>query len=132
MEENNKQLSTKELGYLGENLAGRYLESGGYQILDRNYKVLAGEIDLVTEKDGVVCFTEVKTNRGSVAAVFSPELRVDRKKVSHISKVASIYLDKKGWLGKKDWQIDIVSVILDEVGKSARIKHFKNVASDIW
>lgn len=134
--EHDSVMNTKELGFFGENLAGRYLEDRGYKILDRNYRVLVGEIDLIVEKDGAICFTEVKTNRGSAsergAKIFAPELRVDRKKVSHISKVASIYLDKKGWLGKKDWQIDIVSVVVDEVGKSAKIKHFKNVASDIW
>lgn len=129
-------MTTKELGAFGENIAGRYLEERGYVILDRNYRVLTGEIDLIMEKDGAVCFTEVKTNRGSSTErnwnIFAPELRVDRNKISHISKVASIYLEKRGWLGTKEWQIDIVSVIIDEVGKLAKIKHFTNVASDIY
>ena len=126
------KVNYKELGYMGENIASRYLMSRDYRILDRNYKKHFGEIDLIVEKDDCVSFVEVKTKLSSGNNLFTPELRVDRKKISHISKVASVYLDNKGWLGKREWQIDIVSVIISESDKKARIKHFQNVASDIY
>lgn len=126
------KIDNKELGYLGENIAGRYLKSRGYTILDRNYKKLFGEIDLIVEKEDCINFVEVKTKLSSGNNLFTPELRVDSKKISHISKVARVYLDNKGWLGKREWQIDIVSVIISESDKKARIKHFQNVASDIY
>ena len=126
------KIDYKELGYLGENIAGRYLESQGYKILDRNYKKLFGEVDLVAEKADCISFVEVKTKLSSGNNLFTPELRVDRKKISHISKVASVYLDNKGWLGQREWQIDIVSVIISESDKKATIKHFQNIASDIY
>ncbi len=126
------KIDYKELGFLGENLAGRYLESQGYKILERNYRKPFGEVDLIVEKGDCVNFVEVKTKLSSGNNIFTPELRVDRKKISHISKVASVYLDNMGWLGNKEWQIDIISVIISKLDKKASIKHFQNVASDIY
>ena len=37
----------RELGQIGENLAVEYLESKAYKILDRNYKWMRHEIDIV-------------------------------------------------------------------------------------
>ena len=126
------KINNKELGFLGENIAGKFLESSGYIILDRNYSKSFGEIDLIAQKDDCVSFVEVKTNQSTVSKIFSPELRVDRKKIAHISKVANIYLESKGWLGIKEWQIDIVSVIISTDDKKAQVKHLKNIASDIY
>lgn len=125
-------MNKKEVGFLGENLAGRYLENKGYEILERNYKKPWGEVDIIAEKDSVVIFVEVKTNKNDSRSDFAPELRVDRKKLSHISKVASFYLEKAGWLGGKEWRVDIVSVMIDEAKKSAKIRHFKNVAEAVF
>lgn len=125
-------MDKKEVGFLGENLAGRYLEDRGYEILDRNYKKPWGEVDIIAEKDGVIIFVEVKTNKNDSSSDFAPELRVNRKKLSHINKVASFYLEKAGWLGDKEWRVDIVSVMIDEVKKSAKIRHFKNVAEAVF
>lgn len=126
------KITDKELGFLGENIAGRYLEDLGYKILDRNYKKVFGEVDLIVEKGECVNFVEVKTKVSVGNNLFTPELRVDHKKVAHINKVAKVYLDNKNWLGIKEWQIDIISVIISKETQKARIKHFQNVASDIY
>ena len=124
--------STKQTGDTAELLAAEFLEQNSLKVIGRNVRTRFGEIDLIVEKDDCVSFVEVKTKLSSGNNLFTPELRVDRKKISHISKVASVYLDNKGWLGKREWQIDIVSVIISESDKKARIKHFQNVASDIY
>jgi len=127
-----KKVNYKELGFLGENIAGRFLESRGYKIIDRNYKKVFGEVDLIATKGDCVVFAEVKTKIATGNNFFNPELRVNRKKVSHINKVARVYLDNKNWLGVKEWQIDIVSVTIDPVAQSSKVKHFQNIASDIY
>lgn len=125
--------TTKETGYFGENIAARYLEQRGYTILERNYRKIFGEIDLIVQKESVIHFIEVKTNKNyGRGDGFSPELRVNPKKISHISKVALAYLNNHGQLIDTEWQIDIVSVIIDESRRKASITHFKNVAAAIY
>ncbi|MGN0805512.1 MAG: YraN family protein [Candidatus Coproplasma sp.] len=51
----------RRLGFWGERKAARFLKKDGYEILCRNYKCKAGEIDIIARKGEVVAFTEVKT-----------------------------------------------------------------------
>lgn len=50
-------------GTWGEHYAATCLEKDGYQILQRNYRSRWGEIDLIAQKAGYICFVEVKTRR---------------------------------------------------------------------
>ena len=43
-----------------ENLVLEHYESNGYEVLDTNYTVPNGEIDIVVQKDGEIVFVEVK------------------------------------------------------------------------
>ena len=52
------------LGRAGEDRAARYLESRGYVVLDRNWRIRDGEIDLVVARRGELVVVEVKTRRG--------------------------------------------------------------------
>jgi hypothetical protein len=55
-----KKLHNKT-GKLGENIAVVFLEKRGFQIIDRNYRNKAGEIDIVAQKDDFYYVVEVKT-----------------------------------------------------------------------
>jgi putative endonuclease len=55
-----------DLGRRGENLATDHLTASGYRVLERNWRCVHGEIDIVAFKDGEVVFVEVKT-RSSLA-----------------------------------------------------------------
>ena len=50
-------------GRLGEDAAAKHLEGLGHKILARNWKTKWCEIDIVSEKDDVLHFTEVKYRR---------------------------------------------------------------------
>ena len=55
----------KAVGQRGEDLAAEYLESQGWTILDRNWRCLEGELDLVAlSPDRVLVFCEVKCRSG--------------------------------------------------------------------
>ena len=66
----------RRLGSIGENAAAAWYEARGYEIVDRNWRVREGEIDLVARKQltssrNVIVFCEVKTrssDRFGVAA----------------------------------------------------------------
>lgn len=51
-------------GKRGEDISAEYLEKNGYQIVERNFRVRTGEIDIIAEKEGCLIFVEVKTRHG--------------------------------------------------------------------
>ena len=54
----------QQLGTFGERVAKAHLESNGYRVLETNFRVREGEVDIVAQRDDVVVFVEVKTRRG--------------------------------------------------------------------
>jgi putative endonuclease len=51
----------QQLGAEGESMACAELERLGYSIVARNYRIPAGEIDIVADDRGTIVFVEVKT-----------------------------------------------------------------------
>ena len=49
------------LGRWGEARVARRYEAAGYEVLDRNWQVRGGELDLVLERGDEIVFCEVKT-----------------------------------------------------------------------
>jgi putative endonuclease len=82
---------TKSLGDRGERLAEDYLKARGYKILDRNFRVKLGEIDLVARDRDCVCFIEVKTR----ASFEVPQEAVSRLKQRKLTRMAYAYLKAK-------------------------------------
>ena len=98
-----------KIGRLGEDLAGRFLEKNGYQIIDRNFQTRYGEIK-----------TRLSLQYGY------PEQAVDGKKINHLLQAAKIYLKIKNF--NCFWRLDIISVEL--VGnREPKIEWFKDVSS---
>lgn len=48
-------------GELGEEIACKYLISKGYTVLERNFTILQGEIDIVAKEGNQIVFLEVKS-----------------------------------------------------------------------
>ena len=120
-------MDTKEIGFLAENIAARYLSEGGYEILDKNYRKPWGEIDIIAKINDSIVFVEVKANSKNFGYGFEPEIRVDQNKLAKIKRTAWLYLEHELHNTGTEWQIDIVSITFDLPGKKAKITHFKNV-----
>jgi putative endonuclease len=54
------------LGKLGEDLACRELERRGHTIVERRFRTAHGELDIVSQQDGVVVFAEVRARSGAM------------------------------------------------------------------
>jgi putative endonuclease len=115
----------QRLGQRGEGLAAAYLEKRGYVVRERNWRCLAGEMDIVAEDGDCLVFVEVRTRRGRKYG--SPEESVTRAKQAKLVEVAQTYLQEHGWDG--DWRIDVVAVEMTSRGKLLRVDLIKNA---VW
>lgn len=57
-----------ETGKQGESLAADFLESKGYQILERNWRFRKAEVDLIARKNNELVIVEVKTRNDDARA----------------------------------------------------------------
>lgn len=72
--------TTKIIGDRAENIVAEYLRSDGHEIMERNWRTKFCEIDIVSRKDNIVYFTEVKYRKntrhgGGMAAITPKKLR---------------------------------------------------------
>ena len=83
--------STKARGDKGEEAACKYLTESGHEIVARNWKNKFCEIDIVSEFNGVLCFTEVKYRKAGAGLD-----AIDKKKLEKMRFAAEFYLTKNG------------------------------------
>ena len=108
-------LKKKELGAKGENIAVSYLKSRGYRILERNYRIRLGEIDIIAEQGGHLVFIEVKTRSDNLFG--SPFESVTVPKQRQLSKVALQYICKMGCYNRPA-RFDVVAVQLNKANST--------------
>ena len=107
-------LGRKKLGAKGESIAVSFLQNAGYRIVERNYRVRLGEIDIIAEEGGYLVFIEVKTRTDSLYG--SPFESVTRQKQRQLSKVALAYMSKLG-CHDRPARFDVVAVKLQGPNK---------------
>ena len=101
----------EKLGSKGEDLAASFLEDKGYCILERNYRVKIGEIDIVAKNNDTYCFVEVKT-RKTQSHGSALEAIADYKQ-RKLSKIALWYLQSKNLFDVKV-RFDVVAIQIRE------------------
>ncbi len=122
-------MSTKQLGDEGEALAAAYLENEGYVILERNYRFMRAEVDLVCflpdeayERGGQLVFAEVKTRTGY--GFGRPEEAVTPEKQQNLIRAAQAYLHERRLEGSP-CRFDVVGIVL-RPGREPEIEHIKD------
>ena len=99
--------SNVALGRWGEALVARRYEAAGYEVLDRNWRVRGGELDLVLARGDEIVFCEVKTRRSArFGAGFEA---VDGRKQRFLRRTAAGWLDAHGRRGRL--RFDVASVV---------------------
>ena len=110
-------LKKKELGVKGEEIAARYLKSKGYRIIERNYRIRLGEIDIIAEQGNDLVFIEVKTRSGTHFG--SPFDSITIQKQKQLSKVALEYINKQG-CNNRPARFDVVGIEFQVGGNTFR------------
>ena len=77
-------------GKIGEHFAAEYLESRGYEIVDRNFKSRFGEIDIIAKNEKYLAFVEVKTRKAD--GLTHPFESITPSKRAKVIKTAQYYL----------------------------------------
>jgi putative endonuclease len=106
--------STVRKGAIGEDAAVAYLESKGWKVLARNFRVRVGEIDVIVQQGDTVAFVEVK----SWASVPREDLgrSVGPRKRSRIARAARLYLSRRPDLADAHQRFDVVFLGGEENG----------------
>ena len=108
----------REIGGVGESAVAGFLAANGYEILERNFTVRGGEIDIIARKNETLCFVEVKTRRAG--AMVSGERAVTVKKQRFIVRTAALYHRRyRERFGEVKCRFDVASVELE----NGRVKH---------
>ena len=97
-----------ELGTWGETIAAAYLEQNGYRILTRNYRCRFGEIDLITRKEDILSFVEVKLRKN--ARYGEAREFVTATKQQKLILAARHYLMSHPWAAELTLRFDVAEV----------------------
>ncbi|MDZ4205618.1 MAG: YraN family protein [Patescibacteria group bacterium] len=123
----------RKLGDIGENIACDFLKGKGFEIIERNYLRKWGEIDIIARKSNLIHFIEVKSvsrvtfdnvSHGTEGE-FRPEDNMHPWKLKRLSRVIQTYLLEKNL--ELDWQLDLVTVKIDQQNRKARVEMIENI-----
>lgn len=112
------------LGRYGEDVAARHLVEQGIEVLERNWRCDAGELDIVGREGRVLVVCEVKTRRGN--AFGTPLEAVTRAKAARLRRLAT------RWLAEHEMRpdlvrFDVIGVLQHRRGDAAQVEHVRGV-----
>ena len=112
------------LGRWGERCAASYLRQQGYQIVAANWRCRFGEIDLIAQYEGFLCFVEVKLRKN--ARFGSAGAFVDVSKQRKLTTTAQLYLAEHP--SSQQPRFDVLEIYAPQgmQTKQPEIYHIKN------
>lgn len=112
----------KKVGGKGEKAAVKHLKKHGYKILQTNFLVRGGEIDIVAEKDGYTVFVEVKTRTSEqYGNALEAVGEVKQKRLLH---AAQVYMMKNE---VADVRFDVIGVICEINGNKIKVGEIQHI-----
>lgn len=106
----------KNIGNKGEDLVSEFLMKHGHRIVIRNYWKPWGEIDIVSAKDGVIHFVEVKAKQidepWEKMHGYRPEDHMHPWKIKRFKRIIETWIMDKDYEG--EWQIDVAIAYVSE------------------
>ena len=101
-----------EQGAVAERDAAQLLIAAGYEIIERNFRCKAGELDLIARDDGVLVFVEVRSRSDDEHGHAAEMVR--RRKQRRVVRVARCYLATATPAFER-CRFDVVAITGDEV-----------------
>jgi putative endonuclease len=120
-------MKRRDVGILGEKLAGEFLRKRGYHILGTNYRCPVGEVDIIAQHEDALVFVEVRTKKSLQFG--SPEESITPAKMERLRTVAAHYRQNHNNL-PTSWRIDVVAIELDPKKRVSRIELIENAVGE--
>jgi putative endonuclease len=114
-------------GQRGEDLAAAFLQRRGYDLVVRNWRCRAGEIDIVARQGDTLVFVEVRTRRGPTWG--TPEESITAPKKARLIELAQTYLQELAAV-EQLWRIDVIAILLGTQGHAAHINHIESAVGE--
>ena len=99
-----------DLGKMGEELAVNYLIEKGYEILERNWRNIHKEVDIIAMDAPDLVIVEVKTRQSDEYG--EPDLAVTKRKQRMLIAAANAYITRNKL--DVETRFDIISIILKD------------------
>src|SRR3989344_6369519 len=117
-------MPNNQTGSYGENLACEFLKKQGYKIVEKNYRIRGGEVDIVAKDKDYLVFVEVKTRWSHEYGL--PVDSITPWKIKHLLRTAQFYLLKVNW-GNNPFRLDFVSVDFAGSRDNPKLELIKNI-----
>ena len=115
----------RRIGFLGEEVAARYLSGRSYQIITRNYRQREGEIDIIAlDPQRELTFCEVKARTGQKFG--TPAEAVDFGKRRKIIQTIHRFRQEYRNFARLSYRFDVLAIVIDLSRQEAEIEHIKN------
>ena len=109
-----------ELGKKGEQIAIDFLVKKKYKILEKNYRYLKLEVDIIAQKENILVAVEVKTRTTDFFG--NPQEFVDPKKIKRLLSAIDNYVIEKEL--EVEVRFDIIAII--QYKQQTKIEHLKD------
>lgn len=109
-----------DLGKKGEQMSVDFLEKKGYTILEKNYRYLKAEIDIIARKEDTLIAVEVKTRSSN--SFGNPQDFVNSKKIKLMVLAINHYVEEKNL--DLEIRFDIVAILKKK--NAFQIEHLKD------
>jgi len=116
------------LGRSAEQAACNLLVAKGLAVVDRNYRALRGELDIICRDGDAWVFVEVKAGRaGSIYGPERPVLAVGPQKQRRIRRLATAWMSERRGLPRYEQiRFDAIGVTYDRDGRIADYEHIRD------
>lgn len=115
-------------GQSAEDLCAARLARSGWRILARNWRIKAGELDLIAIDGSSLVIVEVKSQHaGSMRGPTVPVLAVGPNKQRRIRRLASAWIaarEHRVWF--REVRFDVVGITFDRSGEVISYEHLEN------
>lgn len=114
----------RSVGTFGENAVADFIRAQGATVIERNWRIKEGEIDIVAQlADGTFAFVEVKTRTST--AFGHPLESINTQKAHRLQRLALAWLATHKAFGH-EYRIDCAAVIISRGGEHS-IEYRKSV-----